>query len=119
MEKTEALFRRCTGEVLALDIFKIYIQYVKANNSTVEGRPRGPTERLVIMQAFEYTLSLVGVDKESGPLWLEYISNLKNVEVSKSPNRLHHFCCPRMTHHVTAEGSDPDFIKHARPVLTL
>ncbi|KAJ9076267.1 mRNA 3'-end-processing protein rna14, variant 2 [Entomophthora muscae] len=78
----EALFRRCTVQVVSLDIFKLYLQYIKLNNYTADNVPRGPTERAVIAQAYEYTLFRVGFDKDSGPIWQEYISFLKSIESS-------------------------------------
>ncbi|KAI0221672.1 mRNA 3'-end-processing protein rna14 [Massospora cicadina] len=89
LAKAEALFTRCTPHVISLDIFKLYLQYIKQTNSTPEGLPRGPTERHVITLAYEYALLRVGFDKDAGPIWLEYIAFLKRVETYNAWEQQH------------------------------
>jgi hypothetical protein len=40
-----------------------------------------PEARAIIEKAYEYVLSNVGIDKDAGPIWADYIYFLKSAEV--------------------------------------
>nr|POE92420.1 mrna 3'-end-processing protein rna14 [Quercus suber] len=63
------------GQCLSMDLVKIYVEYIRRIHPLVPD-PNGEN-RGTVLQAFEYVLSIVGNDPESGWLWIEYIDFVK------------------------------------------
>nr|CAG4641502.1 EOG090X026K [Eurycercus lamellatus] len=73
-DKVEKLFQRCLIKVLNIELWKLYVNYVKETKSTL------PNYREKIAQCYDFTLDKVGMDIQSYTLWNDYIHFLRNVE---------------------------------------
>jgi len=59
-----------------VDLWKYYLGYIRkrfSGDSSAESTQ-------VVLKAFEAVMQNVGIDKDSGPLWSDYISFLKSIE---------------------------------------
>ncbi|XP_047476364.1 protein suppressor of forked-like isoform X2 [Penaeus chinensis] len=74
-EKVEKLFQRCLTKVLNIDLWRLYVTYVKETKSSL------PTYREKLSQAYEFATDKIGMDYNSYTLWNDYANLLKNVEV--------------------------------------
>ncbi|EXJ63028.1 hypothetical protein A1O7_03472 [Cladophialophora yegresii CBS 114405] len=75
MRPMETLFNRSLLEVLDVPLWSLYINYIRRRNSMQTGdvaRSYG-----IINDSFSFALKTIGMDKESGPLWQDYINFLK------------------------------------------
>ncbi|CAO3673036.1 unnamed protein product [Rhizopus microsporus] len=82
--EVEALFTRCLKTVLSVDLWKFYLGYIRRINLRESGSAVTPEARSIIEKAYEYVLSNVGIDKEAGPIWADYIYFLKSTETSNT-----------------------------------
>lgn len=73
-KKAEALFARCLTKVSRVKLWNSYLEYVLRTNNVQTG---GDTARNVIMQSYEFALTHIGIDRDSGPIWAEYIDFIK------------------------------------------
>ena len=74
-EAVSEIFSRCLRDVLAPELWLVYVNYAKATNEN------GTTEEgaRAIKAAFEYCVDHVGEDVESGKIWEEYVDFVKGV----------------------------------------
>ena len=74
-EAVSEIFSGCLRDVLAPELWLVYVNYAKATNEN------GTTEEgaRAIKAAFEYCVDHVGEDVESGKIWEEYIDFVKGV----------------------------------------
>jgi len=77
-ERVEKLFQRCLTKVLNIDLWRLYITYVKETKSSL------PTYREKLSNAYEFAIEKIGMDYNSYSLWNDYAQLLKNVQVSGS-----------------------------------
>lgn len=82
--EVEALFTRCLKTVLSVDLWKFYLGYIRRINLGESGSAVTPEARAIIEKAYEYVLSNVGIDKDAGPIWADYIYFLKSAETSNT-----------------------------------
>ncbi|XP_066998910.2 protein suppressor of forked isoform X2 [Anabrus simplex] len=73
-EKVEKLFQRCLMKVLNIDLWKLYLAYVKETKSTL------PTYKEKMAQAYDFALEKIGMDIQSYSIWNDYVNFLKGVE---------------------------------------
>ncbi|EWC45584.1 hypothetical protein DRE_05442 [Drechslerella stenobrocha 248] len=76
LSHAERLFQRCLPGVLNVELWSIYLDYIRRRNNLATdttGKARG-----VITQVYEFVLSNIGLDKESGKIWQEYIAFIKS-----------------------------------------
>src|ERR1700753_2193992 len=75
MRPMENLFGRSLLEVLDVSLWSLYINYIRRRNSM----QTGDTARSysIINDAFSFALKTIGMDKDSGHLWQDYVSFLK------------------------------------------
>jgi cleavage stimulation factor subunit 3 len=75
MRPMETLFNRSLLEVLDVSLWSLYINYIRRRNSMQTGdiaRSYG-----IINDSFSFALKTIGMDKDSGHLWQDYINFLK------------------------------------------
>ncbi|KAF3763067.1 hypothetical protein M406DRAFT_292694 [Cryphonectria parasitica EP155] len=74
--KAEELFKKTLTTIQNVNLLTVYLNYIRRRNdiSDPSGRARD-----IITQSFEFVLSndVIGVDKDSGPIWTEYIQFIK------------------------------------------
>jgi len=71
----EQIFNRSLLEVLDVQLWFIYINYIRRRNSMQTGDVARSYK--IINEAFSFALKTIGMDKDSGSLWQEYINFLK------------------------------------------
>ena len=74
--KLEQIFNRTLMVLPSVQLWSLYLDYVRRRQNLVtdtSGKARG-----VITQAYELCLKQVGVDKDSGFIWQDYITFVKS-----------------------------------------
>ncbi|KAG2111422.1 hypothetical protein BD769DRAFT_1630282 [Suillus cothurnatus] len=72
----EELFRRFLRSSPLVDLWKFYLTYVRSTVNT------SPASREAVSKAYEFALSRIGQDKDSGDIWSDYIQFLKAGETT-------------------------------------
>lgn len=80
-KKIEELFSKCIATVDNVDLFRLYVSYVRRVNDVITG---GEKARGVVIQAFEFSVNRVGLDIKSDELWNDYLEFLKSWTPSAS-----------------------------------
>ncbi|RUS90701.1 hypothetical protein EGW08_001505 [Elysia chlorotica] len=73
-ERVEKLFQRCLIKVLNIELWRLYLNYIKETKGSL------PSYREKMAQAYDFALEKIGMDIMSYQIWAEYISFLKSVE---------------------------------------
>ncbi|KAL7036048.1 hypothetical protein ACKWTF_008672 [Chironomus riparius] len=73
-ERVEKLFQRCLVKILNLDLWKLYLTYVKENKAGLS------THKEKLAQAYDFALEKIGMDLHSFSIWSDYINFLKSFE---------------------------------------
>ncbi|CAG8972390.1 hypothetical protein HYALB_00007143 [Hymenoscyphus albidus] len=74
--EAEALFGRCLWFVPNVKLWSVYLNYIRRVNDLLSD-PEG-TVRATISQAYDFVLGVIGVDRDSGKIWQEYIQFVKS-----------------------------------------
>lgn len=74
--KAEDLFKKTLTTIPNVRLLTVYLDYIRRRNDLSDPTGRA---RDVVAQSFEFVLSneVVGVDRDSGPIWVEYIQFIK------------------------------------------
>lgn len=74
--KAEDLFKKTLTTIQNVKLLTVYLEYIRRRNDLSDPSGRA---REVVTQSFEFVLSndVIGVDKDSGPIWAEYIQFVK------------------------------------------
>jgi len=89
--QVESIFARCLRNTPSMELWRFYLSYTRRVNplppinagsgaDASEETPREKT-RKVIEAAYEFCLSYIGREKDSGNIWMEYIHFIKEREV--------------------------------------
>lgn len=73
-EKVEKLFQRCLMKILNIELWKLYLTYVKETKAPL------PTYKEKMAQAYDFALDRIGMDIHSYSIWNDYVNFLKSVE---------------------------------------
>ncbi|KAG9027591.1 mRNA 3'-end-processing protein rna14 [Tulasnella sp. JGI-2019a] len=79
-QRAEALFARFLKPSPSVELWKFYLTYVRRINPNVTEQKVRDTVR----QAYEFALSHVGHDTDSGQIWKDYLDFLKNALDSRT-----------------------------------
>ncbi|EGV60354.1 mRNA 3'-end-processing protein rna14 [Yamadazyma tenuis] len=79
--KVQELFSKCITVVDNVELFRLYVSYVRRVNDVITG---GEKARGIVIQAFEFAVNRVGIDLRSGDLWTDYLDFLKSWTPSAS-----------------------------------
>ncbi|CCU98863.1 unnamed protein product [Malassezia sympodialis ATCC 42132] len=66
-EQVNAIFTRCLRNTMSVDLWKMYLAYTRR-------------VRRVLEQAYEFALKYIGWDRESSPIWQDYLQLLRERE---------------------------------------
>ncbi|CAH6718348.1 mRNA 3'-end-processing protein Rna14p [[Candida] jaroonii] len=80
-KKVEELFAKCITTVDNVELFRLYVSYVRRVNDVITG---GEKARSTVISAFEFSVNRVGIDVKSGELWNDYSEFLKSWTPSQS-----------------------------------
>ncbi|XP_035900462.1 protein suppressor of forked [Anopheles stephensi] len=73
-ERVEKLFQRCLVKILNIDLWKLYLTYVKETKAGLS------THKEKMAQAYDFALEKIGMDLHSFSIWTDYITFLKSVD---------------------------------------
>jgi cleavage stimulation factor subunit 3 len=76
--KVEQIFTKCLPVAWSVDMFNFYLDYIRRMNNVLTG---GEQARTTISQAYEFVLSVVGLDKDGGIIWADYLEFVKSSQV--------------------------------------
>ncbi|KAJ1671312.1 mRNA 3'-end-processing protein rna14, partial [Spiromyces aspiralis] len=65
--------------VVSVDLWRLYLRFVHQINSGTNGKVP-PEKREEVASAYEYALNQVGLDRESGSIWLDYVEFVNSEE---------------------------------------
>jgi cleavage stimulation factor subunit 3 len=77
-KKVEEIFQKCLPVAWSVEMFNFYLDYIRRMNNVHTG---GEQARNTISQAYEFVISVVGVDKECGAIWADYLEFVKSSQV--------------------------------------
>ncbi|VEL15669.1 unnamed protein product [Protopolystoma xenopodis] len=77
-DRVEKLFQRCLLKVLNIELWKLYLQYIKET----KGKQQAFKEKMA--QAYDFTLDKMGLDLSSYSIWSEYTNFLRSTQVQGS-----------------------------------
>ena len=89
-KRVEEIFQKCLPVAWSVDMFNFYLDYIRRMNNVLTG---GEHARTTISQAYEFVVSVVGIDKDSGAIWADYLDFVKSSQVHTIK-----FCILRVTH---------------------
>jgi cleavage stimulation factor subunit 3 len=76
--KVEEIFQRSLPVAWSVDMFQFYLDYIRRMNNVLTG---GEQARVTITKAYEFVLSVVGIDKDSHNIWTDYLDFVKSSPV--------------------------------------
>ncbi|CAD6230581.1 GSCOCG00006831001-RA-CDS [Cotesia congregata] len=79
-EKVEKLFQRCLMKILNIELWKLYLSYVKETKASLA------TYKEKMAQAYDFALDKIGMDIHSYSIWNDYVTFLKSVEAELEAN---------------------------------
>ncbi|CAK7201916.1 mRNA 3'-end-processing protein rna14 [Sporothrix eucalyptigena] len=71
----EGLFGKSLTKVVNVPLWLVYLDYVRRRNNLNDA---GSEARTVVSRAYEFVLDNVGVDKESGRIWQDYVQFIRS-----------------------------------------
>ncbi|KAJ6636348.1 Protein suppressor of forked [Pseudolycoriella hygida] len=77
-ERVEKLFQRSLVKILNIDLWKLYLTYVKETKAGLS------THKEKLAQAYDFALEKIGMDLHAFSIWNDYITFLKSVEATGS-----------------------------------
>ncbi|KAG6027618.1 mRNA 3'-end-processing protein rna14 [Claviceps citrina] len=72
----EQLFGRCLMTVPNVKLWTLYLNYIRRRNDLTND-PTGQARRTVT-QSYEFVIDNIGVDRDSGSIWYDYVHFVKN-----------------------------------------
>ncbi|KAG7295482.1 hypothetical protein JYU34_021678 [Plutella xylostella] len=73
-ERVEKLFQRCLMKILNIELWRLYLNYVKETKCML------PTYKEKMAQAYDFALEKIGMDIHAYPIWNDYVTFLKSVD---------------------------------------
>lgn len=74
--RVEQIFNKTLLTIPSVQLWSIYLDYVRRRNNLMTDS--SGQARKIITSAYDFALQNIGVDKDSAPVWLDYISFLKS-----------------------------------------
>lgn len=72
----EGLFSRSLLSVLNIELWSVYLNYIRRRNDLTSD-PTG-TARTTVSQSYDFVLSNIGIDRDAGNLWQEYVQFIRS-----------------------------------------
>ncbi|KAK3321599.1 hypothetical protein B0H66DRAFT_175913 [Apodospora peruviana] len=73
--EAERIFGKCLMGTPNVNLWTRYLDYIRRRNDLNDG---SPNTRQTVFQAYEFVIDNIGLDKDSGRIWAEYIQFLKS-----------------------------------------
>ncbi|KAI8451386.1 hypothetical protein BY996DRAFT_8534553 [Phakopsora pachyrhizi] len=78
--EVEQIFSRCLRSSVSVELWAFYLNYIRRVNP-VEG-DKAAASRAIIISAYDFSLNHIGIDHESGKIWMDYINIVKSGEAT-------------------------------------
>ncbi|CAF1033907.1 unnamed protein product [Brachionus calyciflorus] len=75
-DQVEKLFERCLNNILSIDLWKCFLNYLKESKSHLEDFNK------IMIQAYDSAVQKIGLDVMSFSVWLEYLNFLKSLDLN-------------------------------------
>ena len=89
----QKLFEKCLKPVNSVDLWKLYLDYVRSLNDASNKTTTEQEKRATIVQAYEFVLSHCGVEYYASPIWiayLDFLSSFSSPDPSEESQRIDH-----------------------------
>lgn len=87
-KRVEEIFQKSLPVAWSVDMFNFYLDYIRRMNSMSAGGEQAREQaRTTISRAYEFVVSIVGLDKDSGGIWADYLDFVKSTQVDISISR--------------------------------
>jgi cleavage stimulation factor subunit 3 len=73
----ERIFGRCLMSVPNVRLWTVYLNYIRRRNDLTKDDPSGQARRTVA-SSYEFVIDNIGVDRDSGTIWQDYIQFVKS-----------------------------------------
>jgi cleavage stimulation factor subunit 3 len=77
-KRVEEIFQKSLPVAWSVELFQFYLDYIRRRNDVFTG---GELARTTIIQAYEFVISTIGLDKDSGRIWADYLDFVKSSQV--------------------------------------
>lgn len=74
--EAERLFGQCLLSVPNIQLWSVYLNYIRRRNDLTSDA--SGTARATVSQSYDFVLSNIGIDLDSGRLWQEYIQFVRS-----------------------------------------
>lgn len=74
--RVEQIFSRCLIPVLNVELWSLYLNYIRRRQNLTTDT--GGRARAIVSQAYEFVLNNVGLDRDAGQIWQEYVQFVKS-----------------------------------------
>ena len=74
--RVEQIFSRCLIPVLNVELWGLYLNYIRRRQNLTTDT--GGRARAIVSQAYDFVLNNVGIDRDSGQIWQEYVQFVKS-----------------------------------------
>lgn len=74
--EAENLFARCLMTVPNVRLWTVYLNYIRRRNDLTNDT--SGNARRTITQSYEFVIDNIGVDRDSGDIWMDYIQFIKS-----------------------------------------
>ena len=75
-EHMETIFHRTLLQIPNLQLWSMYLDHIRRHNNTTTDT--SGTARQIIHQAYDLALQKIGIDKESGKVWQDYVQFIRS-----------------------------------------
>lgn len=74
--RVEQIFNKSLLNIPNVHLWSTYLNYVRRRNNLLQD-PSG-NARQVVSQAYDFVLNNIGIDKDSGPIWQDYVKFIRD-----------------------------------------
>jgi cleavage stimulation factor subunit 3 len=74
--RLEQIFNKTLLNIPNIQLWSLYLDYVRRRNNLTTDT--GGTARTTVSQAYDFVLTNVGMDKDAGRIWLDYVQFIRS-----------------------------------------
>ncbi|KAJ2867122.1 mRNA 3'-end-processing protein rna14, partial [Coemansia erecta] len=79
-ESAESIFNSNLFNVPSIELWKCYLDYVLKSNTNEQGMVIHPESRATVTDCYKLVLENIGLDREAGQIWINYIAFLGSAQ---------------------------------------
>jgi hypothetical protein len=113
----EGIFQKSLPVAWSVELFQFYLDYIRRRNDVFTG---GELARTTIIQAYEFVISTIGLDKDSGGIWADYLDFVKSSQVLMNHFDFSLSLCTMLTGRRMRSGwNSKRWIRRGRSIIAL